>query len=192
LNITESLEDIYGVSHSYQILTIAGSLMSRWRTPMPSSTAVISPGGFALLEAELHQLWKVERPQVTAVVSAAAKNGDRSENGDYIYGKRRLAEIDRRVRYLQKRIKNLQVIDEKPADPSKIYFGARVELEDPEGEVLVVCIVGPDEIEPDKKHISIDSPLARAILGKSVDDEVKFESPSGSNIKYVIAIEYDW
>jgi transcription elongation factor GreB len=166
--------------------------MSRWRAPRPASTAVISPQGFALLEQELHQLWKVERPQVTAVVSAAAKNGDRSENGDYIYGKRRLGEIDWRVRYLQKRLKNLQVIDQKPTDPSKVYFGARVEVEDPEGESLIVTIVGPDEINPDKKHISIDSPLARALLGKSVDDEVKFESPAGVNIKYLLAIDYDW
>lgn len=166
--------------------------MSRWRPPSPASTAVISPTGFATLEAELHQLWKVERPQVTAVVSAAAKNGDRSENGDYIYGKRRLYEIDRRVRYLQKRLKHLQVIDQKPANPEKIYFGAQVELEDADGEILKVTIVGPDELAPEKKHISIDSPLARALLGKSVDDEVKFESPSGKKIQYVLSINYDW
>ena len=96
------------------------------------------------------------------------------------------------MRYLQKRLKNLQVIDQKPTDPSKVYFGARVEVEDPEGESLIVTIVGPDEISPDKKHISIDSPLARALLGKSVDDEVKFESPAGVNIKYLVAIDYDW
>lgn len=166
--------------------------MSRWRPPSPASTAVISQAGFAALEAELHQLWKVERPQVTAIVSAAAKNGDRSENGDYIYGKRRLGEIDRRVRYLQKRIKHLQIINQKPANPEKIYFGAQIELEDPAGEILQVTIVGPDEINPEIKHISIDSPLARALLGKSVDDEIKFESPSGTKIQYVLSIDYGW
>lgn len=166
--------------------------MSRWRAPRPASTAVISPAGFAVLEAELHQLWKVERPQVTAVVSAAAKNGDRSENGDYIYGKRRLGEIDWRVRYLQKRLKHLQVIDQKPANPEKIYFGAQVELEDSDGETLKVTIVGPDELVPEMKHISIDSPLARAMLGKSVDDEIKFESPAGTKIQYILSINYDW
>ncbi len=164
--------------------------MSRWRPPSPNSTAVISPSGFAALEAELDQLWKVERPQVTAVVSAAAKNGDRSENGDYIYGKRRLAEIDRRVRYLQKRIKHLSVIDQKPADQSKIYFGACVELEDEDGSTLTVTIVGPDEIDTEKKHISIDAPLARALLGKSADDEVRFESPTGIRFHRILSIEY--
>ena len=164
--------------------------MSRWRPASPASTAVISPMGFANLEAELHQLWKVERPQVTAVVSAAAKNGDRSENGDYIYGKRRLGEIDRRVRYLQKRLKHLEIIDQKPADQNKIYFGARVELEDLEGQLLEIVIVGPDEIDTEEKHISIDSPLARALLGKGVDDEIKFESPTGPKTHYILNIEY--
>mgnify|MGYP001089020726 CR=1 FL=1 len=164
--------------------------MSRWRPPQPASTAVISPAGFAALEAELHQLWKVERPQVTAVVSAAAKNGDRSENGDYIYGKRRLGEIDRRVRYLQKRLKHLQIVEQKPANKQKVYFGAKVKLEDQDGELLSVVIVGPDEIDTEKKHISIDSPLARALLGKSVDDEIKFESPTGTKIHCILDINY--
>jgi len=164
--------------------------MGRWRPPSPASTAVISPAGFAALEAELHQLWRVERPKVTAVVSAAAKNGDRSENGDYIYGKRRLGEIDRRIRYLQKRIKHLEIVDQKPNDTSRIYFGAEVELENPDGELLSVTIVGPDEINPEIKHISIDSPLARALLGRSVDDEIKFESPTGIQIQYVVSINY--
>ena len=164
--------------------------MSRWRPPPPKSTAVISPKGYANLEAELHQLWRVERPQVTAVVSAAAKNGDRSENGDYIYGKRRLAEIDRRVRYLQKRLKHLEIVDRAPSDQTKVYFGAKVILENDDEQSMEVFIVGPDEINPELKHISIDSPLARALLGKSVEDEIKFESPAGIQIQYIVDISY--
>ena len=164
--------------------------MSRWRPPPPKSTAVISPKGYANLEAELHHLWKVERPQVTAVVSAAAKNGDRSENGDYIYGKRRLAEIDRRVRYLQKRLKHLEIVDRAPSDQTKVYFGAKVILENDDEQSMEVFIVGPDEINPELKHISIDSPLARALLGKSVEDEIKFESPAGIQIQYIVDISY--
>ena len=121
--------------------------MSRYRPPRVRGSTYITPEGELRLRQELHQLWKVERPQVTNAVHEAAKNGDRSENGDYIYGKRRLREIDSRVRFLNKRLDELQVVDQAPADTSKIYFGAWVSLEDAEGMEKRWRIVGPDEFD---------------------------------------------
>jgi transcription elongation factor GreB len=138
----------------------------------------------------LHQLWKVERPQVTDAVHEAAKNGDRSENGDYIYGKRRLREIDSRVRFLNKRLEELQVVDRAPDDPGRIYFGAWVTLEDEAGEEARYRIVGPDEFDLAAGKLSMDSPMARALLGKGLDDEVTVHSPSGDQVYYVIGIDY--
>ena len=138
----------------------------------------------------MHQLWKVERPQVTDAVHEAAKNGDRSENGDYIYGKRRLREIDSRVRFLNKRLEELQVVDRAPDDPGRIYFGAWVTLEDEAGEEARYRIVGPDEFDLAAGKLSMDSPMARALLGKGLDDEVTVHSPSGDRVYYVIGIDY--
>ncbi|HUH37644.1 MAG TPA: transcription elongation factor GreB, partial [Spongiibacteraceae bacterium] len=137
-----------------------------------------------------HQLWKVERPEVTAVVHEAAKNGDRSENGDYIYGKRRLREIDRRVRYLSKRLDELEIVDRLPGDRSKVFFGAWVTVEDEAGETQRFRIVGPDEFDLSAGLLSMDSPLARALLGKQVDDEVSVRTPEGERVWYVAGIEY--
>lgn len=134
----------------------------------PSAAPYITPTGMRALREEFQRLWTVERPQVTAAVHEAAKNGDRSENGDYIYGKRRLREIDRRLHYLGKRLATLKVVDRPPADVTRVYFGAWVSLEDQHGRVVTYRIVGTDEIDPGKGHISIDSPLARSLLGKTL------------------------
>ncbi|MCB1702743.1 MAG: transcription elongation factor GreB [Halioglobus sp.] len=164
--------------------------MSRYRPPRPRGSAYITPEGERQLRAELHQLWKVERPQVTNAVHEAAKNGDRSENGDYIYGKRRLREIDSRVRFLNKRLDELKVIDTVPTDTGKIYFGAWVTLEDESGREQRWRIVGPDEFELSQGKLSMDSPMARSLLGKCLDDEIKVQSPAGEQIYYVTEISY--
>lgn len=164
--------------------------MSRWRPPTRRGSAYITPEGADQLRAELHQLWKVERPAVTQVVHEAAKNGDRSENGDYIYGKRRLREIDRRVRYLTKRLDELQIVERRPDDPEKVFFGAYVTLEDEAGEERTYRIVGPDEFNLREDKLSVDSPLARAMLGKRLDDEVVLHSPEGQKQFYVVDIRY--
>lgn len=164
--------------------------MGRYRPPRRRGSTVITPEGEKALRAELHQLWKVERPTVTHVVHEAAKNGDRSENGDYIYGKRRLREIDSRVRFLNKRLDELQIIDRPPSDTSKIFFGANVVLEDQEGEEQKWRIVGPDEFNLAQGKLSVDSPMARALLGKILDDEVDVASPSGNHSYLITAINY--
>jgi transcription elongation factor GreB len=164
--------------------------MGRYRKPRPAGSAYITPEGEQLLRDELHQLWKVERPQVTASVHEAAKNGDRSENGDYIYGKRRLREIDSRVRFLTRRLEHLTVVRERPADTSKVFFGARVSVEDEEGNAREYRIVGPDEFDLRRGKLSMDSPLARALLGKRIDDEVMVASPAGERAWVIIAIHY--
>ena len=142
------------------------------------------------LRAELDHLWRVERPKVTQAVSEAAAQGDRSENAEYIYGKKRLREIDRRVRYLQKRIPDLKIVDRPPDDPTRIYFGAWVTLEDEHGHEVEYRIVGPDEFDPAKGWISIDAPLARALLRKGVDDEVRVVLPQGETHYSVVAVHY--
>lgn len=164
--------------------------MSRYRPPSPKSSAYITPEGEKTLRSELHQLWKVERPQVTETVHQAAKNGDRSENGDYIYGKRRLREIDRRVRFLTKRLDALTVVYDKPRDQSRIFFGAFVTLEDEDGNEQRYRIVGPDEFDLRQNKLSMDSPLAKAMMKKAVDDEVVVSTPGGEKVYYVVAIGY--
>lgn len=138
----------------------------------PPISPYITPAGAAALRAELDRLWRRERPRVTAQVRAAAANGDRSENGDYLYGKRRLREIDRRVHYLRRRLTEVVVVTEPPADTSRIRFGARVRLADARGTEVCYRLVGGDEIEPARGWISIDSPLARALLGRGLGDRV--------------------
>lgn len=166
--------------------------MLRPRPGGPRKSAYITPQGEQRLREELTQLWKVERPQVTAAVHEAAKNGDRSENGDYIYGKRRLREIDRRVRYLTKRLDEVKVVREVPADRGKVYFGAWITLEDKDGKALRYRIVGPDEFDVAKGLISMDSPVARAVLGKRLDDEIRVHTPAGEREYVVTAIEYPY
>lgn len=164
--------------------------MSRYRPPRSAGTPLITAEGAQRLRDELHQLWNVQRPEVTRAVSEAAAQGDRSENAEYTYGKKMLRQIDSRVRFLRRRLENLKVIDQPPSDPTKIFFSARVELEDEDGQPLKVRIVGPDEIDPKQQHISIDSPLARALLGKRLDDEVVVQAPAGERVYWVVDIGY--
>ncbi|MFM7273810.1 MAG: transcription elongation factor GreB [Gammaproteobacteria bacterium] len=156
----------------------------------PRGPIYITADGAARLRAELQQLWKIERPQVTAAVHEAAKNGDRSENGDYIYGKRRLREIDRRVRFLSKRLEQLRVVGDLPKDRDRVFFGAWVTLEDDEGKETRYRIVGPDEFDVARGWISMNSPLARAILGKRLDDAVRVRTPAGEREFVVAGIAY--
>ena len=155
-----------------------------------AKTNYITREGYDKLEKELNFLWKDERPRITQSVSEAAALGDRSENAEYIYGKKRLREIDRRVRFLTKRLEQLKVIYPSPEQEGKVYFGAWVELEDEEGEALKIRIVGPDEIDVHNKWISVDAPMARALIGKEVDDEVWVQTPSGKDCYFVNSIRY--
>jgi transcription elongation factor GreB len=164
--------------------------MGRYRPPRARGSGYITPEGEKALRDELHRLWKVERPVVADAVHEAAKNGDRSENGDYIYGKRRLREIDSRVRFLNKRLDELEVVARTPDDTGKIFFGAWVTLEDKAGKETRWRIVGPDEFDLSCGKLSMDSPLARALLGKRLDDEICVQSPSGEQNYYVTAIDY--
>lgn len=164
--------------------------MGRWRPPRAKGSPYITPEGAAALEAELKFLWKEERPKVTHDVHEAAKNGDRSENGDYIYGKKRLREIDSRVRFLTKRLEELTVVHDVPKDQSRVFFGAWVTLVDDDSNQQRYRIVGPDEFNVKEGKISIDSPIARALLKKQVDDEVTINTPTGQSIFYIEAIDY--
>lgn len=164
--------------------------MSRWRPPSPKGSTYITAAGAKRLKDELTQLWKIERPQVTQAVHEAAKNGDRSENGDYIYGKRRLREIDSRVRFLSKRLEVLTVVDRLPEDQSKVFFGAWVTVEDGDGNEKTYQIVGPDEFNVIQQKLSMDSPLARAMMGKRIDDEIVLKKPEGEECFYITGIEY--
>ena len=164
--------------------------MGRYRPPRRRGSRYITPEGEKALRQELHQLWKIERPQVTSAVHEAAKNGDRSENGDYIYGKRRLREIDSRVRFLNKRLDELEIVNRTPDDTSRIFFGAWVTLEGEDGEEKRWRIVGPDEFDLAAGKLSMDSPMARSLLGKAVDAEVVVNSPSGEKTFYVVDITY--
>jgi transcription elongation factor GreB len=147
--------------------------MGRYRPPEPEKTAVITAAGFRRLQQELTYLWKDKRPEVTSRVAAAAALGDRSENADYIYGKRQLAEIDRRIRYLDKRIRTMQVVDRLPSDDNKVYFGAWVTLRSANGDQSQrYRLVGPDEIDDKPEYISIDSPMAEALLGKTQGEKI--------------------
>ncbi len=164
--------------------------MGRYRPPREPSSPYITSEGAKQLRDELRQLWKVERPQVTAVVHEAAKNGDRSENGDYIYGKRRLREIDSRVRYLTNRLEDFTIVDRPPSNTDKVYFGAWVSLENDAGENVCYRIVGADELDTRKGYISVDSPLAKALIGKNLDDEIAFTLHGESQDYLIIEIRY--
>ena len=151
----------------------------------------ITRQGWNALDRELKYLWKEERPKVTQAVSDAAALGDRSENAEYIYGKRRLREIDRRVRFLMKRLEVLQSVDYHTRQEGKDCIAAWVEVETEESELKQYRIVGCDEFDPTKNWISVDSPVARALIGKSIDDEVHVDTPSGKMTFYVNRIWYE-
>ena len=155
-----------------------------------SVSPYITPEGHKRLSKELSYLWKVKRPQVTQAVSEAAAMGDRSENAEYIYGKKQLREIDSRMRFLQKRLNELTVVDRTPDDTSKIFFGAWVEIEDTDGNMYRYRIAGCDEIDPEKDYISIDSPMAKALLGRTEGDEVSVNRPNGTAAFVVTSVSY--
>ncbi len=148
-------------------------------------TNYITPQGHKKLLDELNHLLKVERPEVTKLVQWAASNGDRSENADYLYGKKRLREIDRRLRFLSQRLEAAQVIDPEKIQSTTIQFGATVEAEDEEGKTKTFSIIGVDEVDTSKGRISWQSPIGRALIGKTEGDEVTIKIPSGE-VTYVI------
>ena len=162
----------------------------RDRTPRPPSSKYITPEGARKLKDELDFLVTVERPRVTQQVADAAALGDRSENAEYIYGKRRLREIDRRLEFLAKRIEKLVVVSDPPGDRRRVAFGAWVRLEDDDGEEVEYRIVGPDEFDPKARLISVDSPVARALLGKREGDEVTVHRPKGDATYTVVSVRY--
>jgi transcription elongation factor GreB len=159
--------------------------------PKPSkSSQYITREGAAELKRELDYLWRVKRPDVTQAVAAAAAQGDRSENAEYIYGKRQLAEIDRRVRFLRKRLDGMRIVAEPPANTGKIYFGAWFEVRDEHGLTTRHRVVGPDESGAALDYLSMDAPLARAVMGKSVRDEVVVSTPGGDRRFKITSISY--
>jgi len=165
--------------------------MGRFRHPAQPGSKYITPEGARRLRAELDQLWRIERPQVTSAVAAAAAQGDRSENAEYTYGKRRLREIDRRVRFLRKRLEGMVIVEQAPRDARRIYFGAWVALERDDGVTTRYRIVGPDESDATRGYISMDSPVGRALLRRALDDEVTIELPGGTRIYTIIEISYE-
>ncbi len=165
--------------------------MSRLRPAAQAASKYITPAGAQRLREELDHLWRVERPEVTRAVAEAAAQGDRSENAEYTYGKRRLREIDRRVRFLRKRLEGMVVVSSRPADPARVFFGAWVTLEDEDGGERRHRIVGPDEFDMAPGYVSLDSPLARALLGRRVGDEVSVALPGGRQRWVITAIGYE-
>lgn len=156
-----------------------------------STSKYITPEGHARLTDELNDLWRVQRPKVVQAVSEAAAMGDRSENAEYTYGKKMLRDIDRRVRFLRKRLEGMTVVSATPSDTSRIFFGAWVRLEDDEGVEIELRIVGPDEFDPKHNWISLDSPMARALLRRCEGDEVRVCLPSGERLYIILAVSYD-
>lgn len=165
--------------------------MTRYRPPTTPGSKFITPQGHARLLAELDQLWRIERPRVTQAVSEAAAQGDRSENAEYTYGKKRLREIDSRVRFLRKRLDGMVVVTQAPSDRTRVFFGAWVDIEDEAGSVQRYRIVGPDEFDAAPGYISMDSPLARALLGKRLDEEITARIPAGERSLVITAIDYE-
>ena len=164
--------------------------MGRWRPKGKPASKYITPEGYRRLNDELQRLWKEERPPITQSVQEAAAQGDRSENAEYIYGKKQLCEIDRRIRFLSKRLDGMNVVERVPEDTGKVFFGAWVEVEDDDGKVERFRLVGPDEANGSRGEISVDAPLARALLGKRVDDEAWVRTPNGERCLYVNRIWY--
>lgn len=163
--------------------------MSRYRAPQAKASPYITAAGHRRLQDELKSLWK-RRAEVTRALSAAAAEGDRSENAEYIYRKKELREIDRRIRYLQKRLPDLKIVDQPPSDPRRVFFGAWIKLEDTDGAVHEYRIVGPDEFEPKLGWISMDAPLAQALLKHGIDDEIRVETPQGIRAYWIVDIRY--
>ncbi len=154
-------------------------------------TPLITRSGYNRLRDELDHLWRTERPEITRKVTWAASLGDRSENADYQYNKKKLREIDRRVRYIRKCLERLKVVDYDPQQEGKVFFGAWVSIENDDGKTLTLRIVGYDEIFGQNDHISVDSPMARALIGKAVDDECEVKTDAGTFTWWINEIRYD-
>ncbi|MCB1728236.1 MAG: transcription elongation factor GreB [Gammaproteobacteria bacterium] len=163
--------------------------MSRYRPPAPPKSVYITRGGWDALHAEQEALWK-KRREVVGHLAAAAAEGDRSENAEYIYRKKQLRELDRRIRYLQKRLPELKIVDRPPDGTAQVFFGAWVKLETASGDETVYRIVGADEFDPKRNWISIDSPMARALLKRRVDDEIAVDTPGGRVELVILTISY--
>ncbi|QUM75034.1 transcription elongation factor GreB [Moritella sp. 24] len=151
---------------------------------------LITRAGWETLDKRLKFLWKEERPRVTKVVSWAASLGDRSENADYKENKHLLRTIDREIRFLVKRLEVLEIIDYRPQQDGTVYFGAYVELEDDDGTVIQCRIVGRDELDPQRNFVTVDSPMAKALIGKQVDDDAEVHTPAGKKVWYINKIQY--
>jgi transcription elongation factor GreB len=164
--------------------------MGRWRPPSIPGSHYITPAGHRRLTLELDHLWRKLRPEVTAALAAAAAEGDRSENAEYIYRKKQLREIDSRVRHLRKRLEGMRIVATRPSDPQRVFFGAWVMLEDDAGDTHRYRIVGPDEFDHEPGYISMDAPLARALMGKSSGDEISVSLPAGQSVYAVLDVSY--
>lgn len=165
--------------------------MGRYRAPQKLGSKYITAEGKVKLDDEFAYLWKVKRPRVTRAVTEAAAEGDRSENAEYIYRKKQLREIDRRVRYLRKRLDDIVVVDSIPGNQDTVYFGAWVRLEDERGDVLEYRIVGPDEIDNKPGYISMDSPVGQALLRKSVHDDIAVKLPEREAVYTILGVKYE-
>ena len=164
--------------------------MGRYRVPQKPGSKYITAEGYQKLAEELDYLWFELRPEVTRAVSAAAAEGDRSENAEYIYRKKQLREIDSRVRFLRKRLEDMKVVSTVPENQDKVFFGAWVTVEDEKGDERCYRIVGPDEFDRQEEYISMDSPVAKALLGKELDDEIELELPGGKSTLIILDVEY--
>jgi transcription elongation factor GreB len=164
-------------------------VMGRYRPPAAPSSPYITADGYAALQQDLQLQWK-KRPEVTKALTAAAAEGDRSENAEYHYRKKELAGIDRRIHYLQKRLPVLKVVATQPDSPGRVFFGAWVQLEDDDGTQYRYRIVGPDEFDAERHWISMDAPVAKALMGKSIDDEVQIHTPGGQIRCIIVAVDY--
>jgi transcription elongation factor GreB len=164
--------------------------MSRYRPPQIPGSKYITPDGKKRLADEFTFLWTVKRPAVTAALAAAAAEGDRSENAEYIYRKKQLREIDSRIHFLKDRLEDVVVVDTVPDDQTRVFFGAWIRLEDDDGNRAEYRIVGPDEFDTDKGYISMDSPMARALMRKTEGDEVVVRRPKGDAVFTIVTVQY--
>jgi transcription elongation factor GreB len=164
--------------------------MTRYRKSEPAGSKFATAEGARRLREELDHLWRVQRPQVTRAVQEAAAQGDRSENAEYIYGKKQLREIDRRVRFLRKRLEGMVVVSRPPDDTSRVFFGAWVRIEDEDGRETELRIAGPDEIDPARHYVSMDSPIARALMRRQSGDEFTVDVPGGPRTYVVTEVRY--
>lgn len=165
--------------------------MSRYRTPQKPGSKYITPEGKKRLAEEFEFLWHAKRPEVTSALAAAAAEGDRSENAEYLYRKKQLREIDARIHHLKNRLEHIVVVDSRPDDESQVFFGAWVRLQDHDGVVSEYRIVGPDEFDPAQNMISMDSPVARALMKKMEGDEVIVKRPKGDAVFTILCVQYD-